>query len=96
MEPVLFGGRPWPSRAAANKLDHMPMLDPLCSEKVARLREFAVTTRAYAQSVSSLQRMVDKANNDAYVRFYRATEDARARFEPARIAYEKHVTDHGC
>ena len=61
------------------------------------VRLAAVLTRAYSREVTSLQKIAAKAmTDDVYARFKQTMEEARIQSEKARIAFDKHVAEHGC
>jgi hypothetical protein len=46
--------------------------------------------------VSALNARIGVTPKHGYNLLERASEDARLKSEQARIAYERHVADHGC
>ena len=69
----------------------------ICTKKLALLNECAALTRAYSRDVTSLQKIAAKALTDGvYARFKQTAEAARVESEKARIAFDRHVAEHGC
>ena len=67
-----------------------------CEEKSRLLQSYNDATREFSDKVSALNARIGVTPKHEYDLLERASEDARLKSEQARIAYERHVADHGC
>lgn len=67
-----------------------------CEERSRLLQAYNHATRAFSDRVSALNARIGVTPKHEYDLLERALEDARLKSELARIAYERHVADHGC
>jgi hypothetical protein len=67
-----------------------------CEERSRLLQAYNNATREFSDRVSALNARIGVTPKHEYDLLERAAEDARLRSEQARIAYERHVADHGC
>jgi hypothetical protein len=67
-----------------------------CEERSRLLQAYNDATREFSDRVSALNARIGVTPKHEYDLLERAAEDARLKSEQARIAYERHVTDHGC
>jgi hypothetical protein len=67
-----------------------------CEERSRLLQAYNEATREFSDRVSALNARIGVTPKHEYDLMERASEDARLKSEQARIAYERHVADHGC
>jgi hypothetical protein len=67
-----------------------------CEEKFKLLRAYDDATRGFSDKVAALNAKIGVTPKHEYDLLERDVEDARLTSEQARIAYERHVADHGC
>jgi hypothetical protein len=67
-----------------------------CEERSRLLQAYNDATREFSERVSALNARIGVTQKHEYELLERAAEDARLKSEQARIAYERHVADHGC
>jgi hypothetical protein len=67
-----------------------------CEERSRLLQSYNDATREFSDRVSALNARIGVTPKHEYDLLERASEDARLKSEQARIAYERHVADHGC
>ena len=67
-----------------------------CEEKSALLQAYNDATRWFSDRVAALNAKIGVTPKHEYDTLERDVEDARLASEQARIAYERHVADHGC
>ncbi len=68
----------------------------LCPTKERLLEEYDRATEKYLKALHELRANMATSAKAVYDRLLRASEDARALSEQARIALERHVAQHGC
>jgi hypothetical protein len=69
----------------------------MCPQKLSLLKDCAILTRAYARGINSLHKVTSKPiSAHAHSRFQQIADEARRQSEMARLAYEKHIAEHGC
>jgi hypothetical protein len=67
-----------------------------CEEKFRLLRAYNDATRGFSERVAALNAKIGVTPKHEYDLLERGVEDARLTSEQARIAFERHVVDHGC
>jgi hypothetical protein len=67
-----------------------------CEEKFTLLHAYNDATRLFADRVAALNAKIGTTPKHKYNLLERGAEDARLNSEQARIAYERHLADHGC
>ena len=67
-----------------------------CEEKGRLLQAYNDATREFSERVAAMNAKIGITQKKDYELLERAVEDARLKSEQARIAYERHVADHGC
>jgi hypothetical protein len=67
-----------------------------CEERSRLLQSYNDASREFSDKVSALNARIGVTPKHEYDLLERASEDARLKSEQARIAYERHVADHGC
>ncbi len=60
------------------------------------LQAYNDATREFSGRLPALNDRIGVSPKHEYRLLERASEDARLKSEQARIAYERHVADHGC
>jgi hypothetical protein len=67
-----------------------------CEDKTALLHVYNDATHKFSDRVAALHAKIGVTPKHEYHLLERSVEDARLTSEQARIAYERHVADHGC
>jgi hypothetical protein len=60
------------------------------------LEEYRESLEFYCTAVSDLAEARPRVTRDAYLRLARYTEEARHKMEQARLALERHASEHCC
>ena len=67
-----------------------------CTEKADLLNQYDTAAAEFSRTVTVLNRRMGVMTHDEYVRILRFSEQARIWSEQARLALERHVSEHGC
>jgi hypothetical protein len=67
-----------------------------CEDRSRLLQAYNDATREFSDRVSALNARIGVTPKHEYDLLDRAAADARLKSEQARIAYERHVSDHCC
>jgi hypothetical protein len=67
-----------------------------CEEKNHLVMEYKDATTKFSHAVTELRRKMGVSTKEAYERLDRATNEARAKSEQARLALEHHIAGHRC
>ena len=67
-----------------------------CAEKANLLNEYDTAAAEFSRTVTVLNRRMGVMTHDEYIRILQFSEQARIRSEQARLALERHVSEHGC
>jgi hypothetical protein len=72
------------------------MSGAVCELKARLLKAYQAGTEEFSRAVTELQQLRGKLQLDEYRRLQQSSEEARLKSEEARIALEKHITEHRC
>jgi hypothetical protein len=70
--------------------------EPLCESKIALLANYDKAAQVYAEMVAELYRQVGVVNPSEFKKLYERMKMARKNAAATMLAFENHLTDHGC
>jgi hypothetical protein len=70
--------------------------EELCEEKCRLLREYDSATADFSRAVQVLHSRLGVLSREEYAKLKHFSEHSRLRSEQARLALERHVSEHKC
>lgn len=67
-----------------------------CKEKARLVVDYEAKTARFSRAVTVLQSKMATSPKEEYYRLQRLVDKARVESEGARLALERHISEHGC
>jgi hypothetical protein len=67
-----------------------------CLDKERIVSEYEIATARFADAVHELKQNIGTSERSEYDRLLREANEHRIKSEEARLALERHLTQHGC